>query len=166
LLRFDLREKKLLNDFTEHDVRPANNEDLEDISTLLKSCNLPVDGIEECLDSTLIIKNGYKLIACAALELYGKSALLRSVAVDKNYRSTGLGIKITKAILEKAKNLDITNIYLLTETADKFFPRFNFQVVSRDKVPADVKTSLEFTSLCPESAVAMQLELKESAAQK
>ena len=149
-----------MEDSNKYVVKNANHGDLQAISSLLESCNLPADGIEACINTTLIVKNNNKLIGSAALEHYGKSALLRSVAVDKNFRSTGLGIKTTKAILQKAKSLGITHIYLLTETADKFFPRFNFQTVPRDKVPADVKTSLEFTTLCPESAIAMVLPLK------
>ena len=38
--------------------------------------------------------------------------------------------------------------------------RFGFQLVDREAVPATVKGSIEFTSACPDSALAMALNLE------
>lgn len=96
----------------------------------------------------------------AALELYGPAALLRSVAVRRDLRGTGLGRRLTEAALGLSRELGIEETYLLTETADRFFPRFGFRLVPRSEVPASVQRSVEFTSACPASARAMVLYLR------
>jgi amino-acid N-acetyltransferase len=46
-------------------------------------------------------------------------------------------------------------LYLLTQTAEHYFPRFGFERVARESVPAEIAETLEFKSACPASAVAM-----------
>ena len=52
-------------------------------------------------------------------------------------------------------------VYLLTTTADGFFPRFGFSRITRDDVPDSVKGSVEFRSACPASAVVMRKVLSD-----
>lgn len=54
----------------------------------------------------------------------------------------------------------MTQVYLLTETAAEFFSRFGLSVVDRTQVPPAVSRSVEFTSACPENALAMVLRLE------
>ena len=96
----------------------------------------------------------------AAIELYGSAALLRSVAVARDLRGTGLGRRLTEAALDLSRDLGVEEAYLLTETADLFFPRFGFRPIPRAEVPGSVQRSVEFTSVCPESARAMVLVLR------
>jgi amino-acid N-acetyltransferase len=49
----------------------------------------------------------------------------------------------------------VNALYLLTTTAEHYFPRFGFTEVGRDAVPQEIRDTLEFRSACPESAVAM-----------
>jgi amino-acid N-acetyltransferase len=99
-------------------------------------------------------------VGCAALELYGCVALLRSVAAARDLRGTGLGWRLTEAALELFRHLDVEEAYLLTETADLFFPRFGFRPILRSEVPRSIQRSVEFTSACPASARAMVLDLR------
>ncbi|MFQ6017775.1 MAG: inositol monophosphatase family protein [Kiloniellaceae bacterium] len=89
----------------------------------------------------------------------GRSALLRSVAVDARLRGRGLGGDLTEAALSLARELGLADVYLLTETADLFFPRYGFRRVERAEIPEAVRGSIEFTQSCPESAIAMKAEL-------
>jgi amino-acid N-acetyltransferase len=50
-------------------------------------------------------------------------------------------------------------VFLLTTTAEKFFPKFGFEAITRADVPASVQTSVEFRSACPASAVVMRKRL-------
>ncbi len=50
-------------------------------------------------------------------------------------------------------------MFLLTETAAHFFPRFGFRAISRGEVPESVRASLEFTTACPKSALVMERAL-------
>ncbi len=99
------------------------------------------------------------------MEIYGACALLRSVAVSPERRGEGLGILLTESMLILSKELGILRLYLLTETASDFFPRFGFRVVERAQVPETVKQSVEFRSACPDTALAMELILSKEAAE-
>jgi amino-acid N-acetyltransferase len=50
-------------------------------------------------------------------------------------------------------------LYLLTETAAEFWPRFGFVRIARDAAPPGVRDSAEWSGGCPASAVAMRLDL-------
>lgn len=140
-------------------IRKAREADLPAIRQLLNECDLPDGGMEACVENAIVAIHHSEIVGCAALEMYDDSALLRSVAVHERFRSRKLGIALTETILKMAEKSGISLLYLLTETAAKFFPRFGFQFVPREQVPANVKTSPEFTTLCPDSALAMQLDL-------
>jgi amino-acid N-acetyltransferase len=50
-------------------------------------------------------------------------------------------------------------LYLLTTTAERYFPSFGFVKTTRESVPDEIKTSVEFREACPASATVMALEL-------
>ena len=120
------------------------------------------EGLEEHLSTILVARTDQKVVGSAALELYGTAALLRSVAVQQDFRDQGLGHWLVLGILALARECGPTHIYLLTETAGDFFPRFGFRPISRSEVPTAVQNSLEFTSLCPQSALVMEVELSKA----
>ncbi len=135
--------------------------DWPQIVALLKSVELPIDGLEEHLETTLVLRTGNEIIGCAALELYDRFALLHSVAVAKAYQGKSMGQDLTKACLDLARECGVKQIYLLTEIAGEFFPRFGFRPIGRADVPAAVQESVEFTSACPASALVMMLPLEQ-----
>ena len=57
----------------------------------------------------------------------------------------------------------MTTVYLLTETASGFFPRFGFHPTHRAAVDLAVQQSVEFTSACPASMHVFVATLDESA---
>lgn len=89
------------------------------------------------------------------LELLGRLALLRSLAVRKKYRGQGWGKKLVNEIEEYASGQGIEQLYLLTTTAVDFFNRQGYQTVDRHSVPGVVQQTAEFQSLCPASTVCM-----------
>ena len=139
----------------------ATPEDWPRIEALLGSVELPLDGLREHLGTTLVARIDNKIVGCVALELHGDYALLRSVAVDKSHQGQGLGHDLTRAALDLARQRGVGRVYLLTETAGEFFPRFGFRPTSRAEVPAAVQQSIEFTSACPVSALVMILFLEQ-----
>lgn len=129
---------------------------LDEVLLLLKSNKLPYQDIR--LDNNLFVAyyndNG-SLIGSGGLEFYSSYALLRSVAVDEGERGKAIGKEIVSDLLDRAKRNSVSEIYLLTETAHSFFLKRGFADVARENVPADVKASSEFASVCPVSASCM-----------
>ncbi|MGH7644462.1 MAG: arsenic resistance N-acetyltransferase ArsN2 [Gemmatimonadales bacterium] len=141
-------------------ITPASAADLPAILDLLRAAQLPLDGLAEHVATTVTARENDRLVGCAAVELYGESALLRSVAVDEAVRGTGLGRALTAAALDLARARGARTAYLLTTTAGGYFPRFGFRVISRGEVDPAVQRSVEFTTACPASALVMKLDLR------
>jgi amino-acid N-acetyltransferase len=139
----------------------ADPADWPQIVALLRSVELPLDGLLEHLGTTLVVRINDKIVGCAALEIYGDLALLRSVAVNKSHQGHGLGHELTQASLDLARQRCISRVYLLTDTAEDYFPRFGFKSIDRSAVPQAVQQSVEFTSACPVSALVMVYSLQE-----
>jgi len=137
----------------------AHPADLPSVLGLLERSGLPIAGIAQHLETTVVVRDGTRLVGCAAIEPYGTAGLLRSVAVDPDRRGQGLGTTLTDAALALARRRGIRTLYLLTETAVPFFSRFGFAVVPRTAVDPAVQQSVEFTIACPASAVVMVREL-------
>lgn len=132
------------------------------VLALLKQHCLPIDGLLDHWSTALVARVGRDLVGSAALELYGPDALLRSVAVDGRWQGRGVGHQLTAAALALAAEQGVSSVYLLTETAAHFFPRFGFRSLPRTAVPAAVQQSVEFTTACPAGAEAMVLNLGET----
>lgn len=143
-----------------YEIVPARPEDWPRLATLLTDSALPLEGLEDHLDATIVARDATTILGCAGLEVYGADALLRSVAVAADHRGRGLGEALTAAAIALARRRNVRAIYLLTETAAGFFPRFGFEETTRATVPAAVKQSVEFASVCPASATVMVLPLR------
>ena len=76
--------------------------------------------------------------------------------MDPAARGAGVGVALVERLLGHAREHDIRAIYLLTTTAERYFPRFGFDRITRDDVPEAVKTSVEFRDACPASAAVMR----------
>lgn len=138
----------------------AQPSDLPDILALLDDCGLPEAGLA-CGPSTLVLaaRDGDRLVGCAALEVYGAQALLRSVAVAEDRRGAGLGGRIVEAALELAGRLRIVAVYLLTDGAERFFARHGFASIDRSQVPSAVAGSPGFTTCRCAGATCMERRL-------
>jgi amino-acid N-acetyltransferase len=141
------------------EIGGARQEELPDILALLDECELPKEGLASHLSTMLVARNGNQIIGSSALEMYEEFALLRSVAVKPSFRGRGLARRLTRAALDLARNYQVTAVYLLTETAGTFFPKLGFKLIPRHDVPEKVQRSVEFTTLCPDSATVMKISL-------
>jgi amino-acid N-acetyltransferase len=140
-------------------IEAARATDAADVLRLLSHNRLPLEGLEEHLTTTLVARQDGRIVGSAALEMYQGGALLRSVAVASEQQGRGLGSELTNAAICLAQTLRAPAIYLLTTTAETFFPKFGFERITREEVPVSVQASVEFTSACPSSATVMRKSL-------
>ena len=133
--------------------------DRDELLRFVQECELTSEGLGEHVGTALVVRHEGRIVGSATLELYPDGALLRSVAVAREHRGKGLGELLTREALQFAQSLDVADVFLLTVTAEAFFPRFGFEPVERDEVPAGVRTSPQFTSVCPATAKVMRKTL-------
>lgn len=136
----------------------AQPADLQSVFDLLRANALPTDGVEPFFENFIIAKQGDEVVGAAGFELHGDHALLRSVVVSERMRGTGLGERLVSRIIDEARTQAKT-MYLLTTTAERYFPRFGFASTTRSEAPASLNASDEFTHACPASAHVMYRDL-------
>jgi N-acetylglutamate synthase-like GNAT family acetyltransferase len=147
-------------------IRLATRTDETAVAALLTASALPLDGVHEALPCFVVAEDAGEIVGVAGIEacgIAGEHALLRSVAVAPTWRKRGLGrVLVTRAIAE-AEALGVKALYLLTTTAEGYFPNFGFTVTARDAVPDDVRATAEFQGACPASATVMTRALHQDA---
>ena len=136
-------------------IRPATPSDLPGVEKLLGASGLPLAGVRDALGDFVVAEAGGELVGVAGLEVCCDDALLRSVAVHPDWRSKGVGRALVSRAISDAEARGIHALYLLTTTAEHYFPSFGFKTISRDEVPAAVRETDEFTKACPASATVM-----------
>ena len=129
-------------------IKPAETVQVEEIQNLLKNSGLPFEDINKHLKDFLCLMNNEEIIAVGGMEIYDDVALLRSLAVVEGKRNQGLGQLVYSALIEHAKSKNIKQIYLLTETAEKFFLKNGFTKVERNIIPDKIKNTHEYKVLC------------------
>ena len=136
-------------------LRAARADDLSGIEQLLTTSGLPLAGVAAGLGGFVVAESAGAIVGTAALEICQSDALLRSVAVAPEWRSRGLGRALVTRVIADAEAQGLRAMYLLTTTAEHYFPSFGFQPVTRAAVPAEVQSTVEFREACPASAVVM-----------
>jgi amino-acid N-acetyltransferase len=134
-------------------------EDLAQLESLLRAHGLPYEDCAEQLQIFCGVFDGRELIAAGGLEPAGEYGLLRSVVVDERFRSKGLARSISEQLLRRAESEGRVAVYLLTETAEDYFARQGFERVAREQAPDAIANTLQFTSLCPDSAACLRMSL-------
>lgn len=137
----------------------ACEEDVEAIVALLKTNNLPVSDLGAGRRRFLVAHSDGKVVGCVAVEIYGATGLLRSLAVNSDFRGKGIGQKLVAEAEIWSCDNGLKSLYLLTTTAAAFFPKMGWSNTDRKVVPESIAQSSEFASVCPTTAVCMMKKL-------
>jgi len=141
---------------TKLEVLKASTKENESIKKLLEENKLPIEDLEPGLQQFWIIKEDDTIAGVIGLEVYDTYGLLRSMTTAEKFRNKGIASLLVDELFAFAKQKGLKEIYLLTETAEKYFERKGFERTSRDIVPVEIKQSKEFSSVCPTSAAVMK----------
>jgi N-acetylglutamate synthase-like GNAT family acetyltransferase len=144
-------------------IRNAKESDISAVESLLSASDLPLDGVRENFSSFVVAENEDGVAGVVGLEKFGSVALLRSAVVAPEHRGGGIGRQLVEQLLERADEAGIDELYLLTTTAENYFPRFGFTRTTRSAVPDAVKESAEFRGACPDTAVVMTRRVAKAA---
>lgn len=141
-------------------LRAATRADLPKIEALLTANDLPIVGVAEALRGFIVAEHEGDIVGVVGIEACCDSyALLRSTAVAQPWRGRGLGKRLVERAVSEAESRGIKALYLLTTTAEAYFPSFGFSKINRDSVPDEVKATAEFQWACCASATVMTRSL-------
>ncbi len=137
-------------------IETANAANEAAVKKLLADCDLPAEDLApEQMQHFRVLRDGDVLVGSVGLEVYGATALLRSLAVTASHRGQGLGIRLVEQAEAEARALGVHEVYLLTTTAERFFDARGYERFPRDRAPAAIQGTTEFRTLCPATAVCM-----------
>ena len=130
--------------------------DLNETVALLDRFDLPTSDLTpELLTRFVGAHSDGALIGTVGYEPYGHIGLLRSLAVIPSTQGSGLGAQLLQHIENLASEDGVESLYLLTTDADGYFEKRGYAVIEREKVPSVIKSTAQFSSLCPGSATVM-----------
>jgi len=138
-------------------ITQAESKALPEVVALLQISSLPIAGAAEHFDSFLVTRaEDGSLAGCVGLEIHGGVGLLRSLAVASPARGSGLGTRLVERLLDLARAKGVETLYLLTTSAEDYFPRFGFERLAREDADPKLEASEELRGACPASAVLMR----------
>jgi len=140
-------------------IEIALESDRPAIERLLSRSGLPLDGLDIAISAAVVVRADESVVGCAAIEPYGTVGLLRSVCVASDLRGTGVGHQLVDAAEKLAARRGISELWLLTETAERWFPRLGYEPATRAAIPAALAASPEVAGACPRSAAVLHKRL-------
>lgn len=126
------------------------------VKELLDAAQLPIADITpEHMEHFFGAWEGSSLAGVVGMEPLGMTALLRSLAITALKRGSGLGSALLVQVEKYAMEQGVRSMFLLTTTAESYFEKHGYSRISREEAPEAIRNTVEFTSLCPGSAVLM-----------
>lgn len=143
----------------DYTIRRAEAADVSAIAALLEENGLTSLGVAEAPENFLVLEHS-GIAAVAGMEIQGDAGLLRSLAVRLKDRKKGFGERMTSAVIDRAREQEVRTVYLLTETAERFFDRVGFTVARREDIPAPLMQSSALDRVCPQGSTVLRLFLE------
>ena len=144
----------------DYKLRQATDNDLQAIEVLLAASGLPTVQVAPYVKQFWVAEAGDKsLVGVLGLQTERKQALLRSFAVAAPQRKCGTGLALVQHVLGQLRQQAYTEVYLLTQTADRYFARLGFGVIDRTAMPQTLLVQSGLDQACPCSSVCMQHKL-------
>ncbi|MDR3565803.1 MAG: GNAT family N-acetyltransferase [Negativicutes bacterium] len=139
-------------------IEAAEGDDFPAVCGLLENCGLTTADVGPG-QGTYYLAKGKTLLGVAALEHFGKAALLRSFVVAPAARKAGVGRSLLEHVLGESRRAGFSHVYLLTDTAEEYYARYGFSAIDRSQIPVEVLTLSAMGSTCPATCAAMALTL-------
>ncbi len=140
-------------------IERATADDLPSVEALLEAAGLPLDGLAAAFGSGVVAREQGAVVGCAAIERHGSAALVRSVAVAPAARGQGLGAALVAAVEALARDGGAREAYLLTQTAEGWFPRFGYVPIARAEAEPAIGQSVEFRVACTQACATFRRTL-------
>ncbi len=141
-------------------IAPVQPLDFEMLTAFLAEAGLPANDLPEGLPHFFKAEIRDELAGTVGLEIYGRFALLRSLAVAEKFRNRQTGKKLYNAAVSHALENGVGKLFLITTTADRYFARLGFVIIGRETAPPEIRQTAQFRDICPSSATVMRLVLQ------
>jgi len=108
----------------------------------------------------LVMREAGQVVGAIGLQHAGGAGVLRSLVVCPTLHRQGRGAALVAAPEQLAVRRGMDDMYLLTTTVPTFFALLDYLRVERASAPPAVQETVQFSTLCPASAVCMHKRLR------
>lgn len=123
---------------------------LDEIVVLLEGAGLSADDLCEASPARFYgVRRQGILAAVIGLELHGEVGLLRSLAVDPEWRGQGLASRLIGFIESQALAQGVQSLYLLSSTAVPYFREQGYAMAIRASAPPAIQATAQFAGPHP-----------------
>ena len=140
------------------ELRPATANDVNAACLLLQREGLPVADVDLSVLALAAEVDG-SLQGVIGVEKFENIALLRSLVVSKSARGLGIGTMLVRALESECAEAGIAELWLLTIDAADYFSAQAYTRRNRNDAPRQIRSTAEFSELCPDDAVLMSKRL-------
>ena len=138
------------------DYRLAEASDRGAVVALLQAENLVTIDLTPSGVLLLLAHADGHLAGVVGIQPRGRVGLIRSLAVERDFRGLGIGHALVARAEALAADSGLHTLFLLTDGATTFWTKYGYVAVPRVDVPPEIQDTAQFTSLCPASAVCMR----------
>ena len=110
----------------------------------------------------LVMREAAQVVGAVGFKMRAARAVLRSLVVLPTLHRQGRGAALVAAAEQLAVRRGMDDMYLLTTTVPAFFALLDYLRVERASAPPAVQQTVQFSTLCPASAVCMHKRLRGS----
>ncbi|MBI2723875.1 MAG: GNAT family N-acetyltransferase [Chloroflexi bacterium] len=128
-------------------LRASVPSDVPRIIEMLVQEHLPPVFVEEFLSRFVTVERAGSVIGCGGIEVYGESAVIRSVAIDASARGLGLGGVLARRLISDARDGGARDIYLFTQDAREFWAHLGFIDVALEAWVQPARASWQYQFL-------------------
>ena len=121
-------------------ILPARAGDEDAILALLATAGLQTQNPPD-MAPTFLSFDGTRVVGSVSLDVCGREAVLRSLAVAPSHRRQGLARALCAFALAHAREVGASDVYAVSETAVDFFAALGFRALPPAKVPATVRAA-------------------------
>lgn len=123
-------------------IKQARISDVKQIARIINDhadkglmLHIPLTQIYDQLRDFVVATDNDQIVGCGAVHIAWEGlGEIRSVAVAEECRNKGVGTHIVNALINMAREIEISKLLVLTYQQD-FFKRFGFQLVEKETLP-------------------------------
>ena len=122
-------------------ISRAAERDLPQVQALLRTAGLPEVGRDFPRANLIVGLDGALVVGVVGLEVCGRLGVLAFAVVREDRRGKGVGTSLAQALVARANELGLRELYVVASAGREFFGALGFVELPRDAVPAQILAS-------------------------
>ena len=131
-----------MTEYSLENIRSAKESDINQIKNIIKPLEkkgILIDRVNKDINSFYVIEYDHNIIGTIALYQYAETLEVACFAIHDKYQNLGYGKKLLKFCEQKALNLNIKKLFILTTQSEHWFIENDFHLTDKKFIPDERK---------------------------